>query len=56
MLKQIHTITPTCIDNRGELGCAEEIKDRLFRYLLDSAKNNEGRMAFRITFETKDGE
>jgi len=52
MLKEIHTITPICIDNRGELGCAREITNRLFKYLVQSACNGEGHKNFRITFET----
>jgi len=52
MIKEFHTITPECIENRGEMGCAEEIADRLFKYLVESAKNNEGRKTFRVTFET----
>ena len=51
-LKEIHMITPSCIDNRAELGCAEEIKDRLFKYLVRSACDGEDRVKFKITFET----
>ncbi len=52
MIKQIHTITPECIDNRAEIGCALEISKRLEKYLIESAKAGEGRKTFQVTFET----
>lgn len=52
MLKEVHTVTPECIDNRGELGVAEVLKQRLFDYMVKSATESEGRAKFIVSIQS----
>lgn len=52
MMKEVYTVTPKCIDGRGEHGCAEVLAQRMAKYMVKSACDGEGKAKFIISIRS----